>query len=184
MESPSKSITELLDGIYKEVVEMHHHREIWRFFNDELPKHGTDSTVHEALARWYVDAQAAAVRRIAGARSQDKRSMTKLLKMIQIDLAQFQSNGNGISIDEDSVNRDLASLKTETATITRWADETVAHMGRTQSVNPTFGELDKAIDLLGTILKKYYQLITGGYLASVEPVIQGDWRGPFRVTWL
>jgi hypothetical protein len=180
--SPSIQATEMLDGVYKEVIEMHHHREIWRFFNNELPKHGADSTVHEALARWYVDAQAAAVRRITGARSQDKRSMAKLLEGIQTNLAQFQDNGNGI--DEDGVKLDLASLKTETANITRWADETVAHMGRTQSVNPTFGELDKAIDLLGTILKKYYQLITGGYLSSVEPVIQSDWRGPFRTAWL
>jgi hypothetical protein len=63
-------------------LELHHHREIWRFFNKELPKHD-GSIVHSALTRWYVDAQAAAIRRIAGVRSQDKRSMAQLLRAIQ-----------------------------------------------------------------------------------------------------
>lgn len=104
--------------------------------------------------------------------------------MIQKDLANFQGNGNGIAVDANSIKQDLASLTTETATITRWADETVAHMGRVQSVNPTFSELNQTIDFLGRTLQKYYQLVTGGYLSSVEPVIQGDWRGPFRAAWL
>jgi hypothetical protein len=179
VDSPPKQIAEMLDGLYKEVVEMHHHREIWRFFNEELPKRGGD-TVHQALTRWYVDTQAAAIRRIAGVRSQDKRSMTRLLKIIQKDLASVQAG----TITVESIEKDLASLKAETATITRWADESVAHMGRKQSTNPTFAQLDEAIDLVGAVLKEYYLLVTGGYLATVEPVIQDDWRGPFRSSWL
>ncbi len=173
----------MLDGLYNEVLELNHNRQIWRFLNEELGKRDGE-TVHYALTRWYVDAQAAAVRRIAGVRSQDKRSMVKLLKMIQKDLAFYEVHGNGISVDKNSIDADLTLLKAETATITRWADESVAHMGRKLSTNPTFDQLDEAIDLLGLILQKYYQLITGAYLASVEPTIQHDWRAPFREAWL
>jgi hypothetical protein len=78
----------------------------------------------------------------------------------------------------------LETLRAETAIITTWADESVAHMGRKRSFNPTFKQLDDAIDLLGRMLQKYYMQVTGAYLASVEPVIQADWRGPFRSAWM
>jgi hypothetical protein len=172
----------ILDSVYNEVLELHHHREIWRFFNEELPKHD-GGIVHSALTRWYVDAQAAAVRRIAGVRSQDKRSMARLLKAIQRDLAE-NSGGSG-QIDPKTIDQDLETLRTETAAITRWADESVAHMGRRRSIDPTFKQLDEAIDVLGRMLQKYYSIINAGaYLASVEPVIQEDWRRPFRSAWL
>jgi hypothetical protein len=167
-----------LDAIYNEVLELHHHRQIWRFFNDELPKRN-GGIVHAALTRWYVDAQAAAIRRIAGIRSQDKRSLARLLEKVRQERL-LQAKGVTVEV----IQRDLASLKSETAIITRWADESVAHMGRTPSTNPTFGHLDKAIDHLGEMLQKYYVLLTGSYLAAVEPVIQDDWRAPFRAKWL
>src|ERR1700722_18201476 len=96
----------MLDGLYNEVLELNHNRQIWRFLNEELGKHDGE-TVHYALTRWYVDAQAAAVRRIAGVRSQDKRSMVKLLKMIQKDLAFYEVHGNGISVDQNAIDADL-----------------------------------------------------------------------------
>jgi hypothetical protein len=77
----------LLDRVYNEVLELHHHREIWRFLNEELPKH--DGTIVDAaMTRWYVDASAAAVRRIAGVRSQDKQSMVRLLTVVRKDLTE------------------------------------------------------------------------------------------------
>jgi hypothetical protein len=53
----------ILDAVYAEIIELHANREIWQFFNDTLgnAKHG--QITHDALARWYVDAQAACVRR-------------------------------------------------------------------------------------------------------------------------
>jgi hypothetical protein len=171
----------LLDRVYNEVLELHHHREIWRFLNEELPKHD-GSIVNGAMTRWYVDASAAAVRRIAGVRSQDKQSMVRLLTLVRKDLTENPHLNRGVELSQ--IDADIETLKSETALITRWADESVAHMGRTLSVNPTFDQLDEAIDLLGEMLKKYYLLITGGYLASVQPAIQDDWRAPFRQSWL
>jgi hypothetical protein len=138
--------------------------------------------VNAAMTRWYVDASATAVRRIAGVRSQDKQSMVRLLTVVRKDLTENPHLNSGI--ESSQIDADIETLKKETALITRWADESVAHMGRMLSVNPTFVQLDEAIDLLGEMLKKYYLLITDGYLASVQPVIQEDWRAPFRRPWL
>lgn len=171
----------LLGRVYNEVLEMHHHREIWKFLTEQLPQHGGD-IVNSAITRWYVDAQAAAVRRIAGVRSQDKQSMVRLLTVVRKDLAKNPDLNR--EIEPSQIDVDIETLKKETALITRWADESVAHMGRTHSANPTFDQLDEAVDLLGEMLKKYYLLITGGYLARVQPVIQEDWRAPFRQPWL
>ena len=173
----------VLERIYNEVTELHHNREIWQYFNEELPKHG-GGIVQSALTRWYIDSQAAGVRRLAAVRSQDKRSLSMLLKTIQSNLSLFAPVKNGIKVTEQSITHDLSLLDNKTASITRWADEQIAHMGRTQTANPTFNDLDEAIDVIGQLLQKYYQLIDGGYLIDVKPVIADDWRQPFRTKWL
>jgi hypothetical protein len=71
----------ILETVRKEIHEVHHHREIWDFFNTELPKQPDFGIVHAALARWYVDSQAAAIRRIYEAK--DKRSLGALLKSLE-----------------------------------------------------------------------------------------------------
>jgi len=71
----------ILKTVYDEVLEVHHHREIWDYFNTELPKRPNSGIVHSALARWYVDSQAAAIRRIY--EPNDKRSLGALLKSLE-----------------------------------------------------------------------------------------------------
>jgi hypothetical protein len=62
--------------------------------------------------------------------------------------------------------------------VVRYANRFVAHAERPSDspVDTTYGDLDRAIELLGELLRKYYLLIDGRGLMSVTPVMQGDWR--------
>jgi hypothetical protein len=205
----------MLDRVYGEILEMHHHREIWQFFNEELPKHGNPGTVHTALARWYVDSQAAAIRRLHDPNA--NISLSSLLlsirahattvtrqqylllwpqlrapegdphgtfaRMANDTFDNFAPNG-GPHVDVDVVNDDLAELREAARGVSRWADENVAHLGRVSTVQVTFEELDQAVNTLGELLTKYYNLLTAKALMNVTPTIQDNWTSPFREAWL
>jgi hypothetical protein len=79
-----------------------------------------------------------------------------------------------------SVQHVMETLRLTAHNIIRWADENIAHMGRVNTTSPTFNDLGSAINLLGKMLTKYNLVITGGYMPSVTPVIQEDWKRPFR----
>jgi hypothetical protein len=49
---------------------------------------------------------------------------------------------------------------------------------------PTFDELDACIDVLERLVKDCSLLLEQEGLAQVVPVIQYDWRAPFRVPWI
>jgi hypothetical protein len=172
---------EMIESIYDEIVELHHHREIWEYLNAQLPKRG-GSIINGALMRWYVDSQSAAVRRLASDRSQDKRSFPRLLMLVGAE-PKLLKGRYSVIMSSEILKADLAALSAETANVARWADEKVAHMGRVSTANPTFNELDSAIDTLGRLLSKYYQLITGGGLPEVTPIINDDWLRPFTKPW-
>lgn len=172
-----------IERIYNEIVELHSNREIWQYLNVELPKHD-GAIIHESLTRWYVDSQAAAVRRIASDRSQDGASLYHLLKSINHHVPDFGGARYQVVMTGQSVQYDMDTLKQTAHIVSRWADENVAHMGRTRSVSPTFNDLDTAINSLGSVLQKYYLVLTGGYLPEVTPAIADDWKRPFREAWL
>ncbi len=48
---------------------------------------------------------------------------------------------------------------------------------------PTLRELDRALDLLTELLKKYYWVLCDGYL-EVEPQLSGDPLAVFRKAWV
>lgn len=185
-ETPEQRMTRWqhsVEKVYNEVTELHSNREIWQFLNSELPKHG-GGIINDTITRWYVDTQAAAVRRLASDRSQDGNSLYKLLRSIDANVSDFSGERYKVVMTSETVQQDMASLKQTAQAITRWADENVAHMGRTNSANPTFNDLSTAIDMFGKMLTKYNLVITGGYMPDVTPVIQDDWKRPFRTAWL
>jgi len=60
-----------------------------------------------------------------------------------------------------------------------------AHRDRTPMRRlPTYAELDDCIDLLGRLAKDYSLLLEQAALIEVVPIIQGDWKAPFRVPWI
>lgn len=171
---------ELIEQAFGEITELHHNQEIWRFINDKLPGQPGSAISHQALTRWYVDTQAAAVRRLTRIGGHDKKSVHQLLLDIRSHLGDLGGGRNGVALDADTIDQDIATLKAEsTKKVARWADENVAHIGVNRTVQPTFGDLDQAIDMLGQLLQKYYLLIEGGHLLTAIPDIQGDWKAPF-----
>jgi hypothetical protein len=95
-------------------------------------------------------------------------------------------------IEPGKVKDDLAVLMTAGAKVKRFVDERVAHLHRAHTdpeeiaklTAPTFNELDDALSMLGTLLQKYYLLLTGATLGSAEPFLQYNWTAPFTVAWL
>ncbi|MEX2099999.1 MAG: hypothetical protein WEB19_01160 [Acidimicrobiia bacterium] len=204
----------ILRRVHDEILEVHHHREIWDFFNVELPKQPDPGIVHQALARWYVDSQAAAIRRIY--EPGDKQSLGALMKSLEAHASELKradflrlwhqlSEPGG---DEHGIFREMANdafdkfagpggEHVDPATVaadrarlkgahnvSRWASEHVAHIGREPSVAVTFDDLDAAISLVGELHQRYYLLLTASSLMTVTPVIQEPWQTPFTRPWL
>jgi hypothetical protein len=55
---------------------------------------------------------------------------------------------------------------------------------RTRSSFGALAELIGAIDQIGELVKKYASLLQATVLAELEPVIQYDWKAPFRQPWI
>jgi hypothetical protein len=87
-------------------------------------------------------------------------------------------------IDPDIVLADLQGLKTKAEACERYADKRIAHFDTGPVTVPTFNDLDECINLLETLIKKYYLLFTAGGVSSVLPTFQYDWQAIFRVPWI
>ncbi len=69
----------------------------------------------------------------------------------------------------------------------KYADRRIAHFDeRAISSIPTFLDLDKCIDFLEMLIKKYYLLFRAGSLNSILPVSQNryDWKAIFKEAWI
>ncbi len=67
----------------------------------------------------------------------------------------------------------------------RFVNKHVAHRSRYPMRRlPTYAELDACIDLLERLVKQYALLLEQVGLVEVVPVIQYDWKKPFRVAWI
>ncbi len=61
----------------------------------------------------------------------------------------------------------------------------VAHRSRYPMRHlPTYDELDRCVDLLERLAKAYCLLLEAEGLTQVVPVVQYDWKKPFRTAWL
>lgn len=85
-----------------------------------------------------------------------------------------QIGGRRLQEDRD----ELVGLTDE---LVQYTNGIVAHAQRDPLASTvTYGEFYKSIDHIGSMLKRYHLLIDQGGLMTVVPVIQGDWKGPFR----
>ena len=82
---------------------------------------------------------------------------------------------------------DLEELKSKAKICEKYADRRIAHSDkRAISSIPTFPDLDKCIDFLELLIKKYYLLFRAGSLNSILPVSQNryDWKAIFKEAWI
>ena len=83
------------------------------------------------------------------------------------------------------IGRHQRELVASAQRLKRFVDKHVAHNDRRPMRRlPTYAELDDCIDLLGRLVKDYTLLLEQKGLTDVEPVIQYDWKAPFRVAWI
>ena len=67
----------------------------------------------------------------------------------------------GDHIDPKIVQQDLAELKAAAGTVEKYTDRNIAHADREGTkAMATFGDIDKTIDVLGAIFRKYALLFT------------------------
>lgn len=83
------------------------------------------------------------------------------------------------------VKHDIQRLQDACVAIRIHVDKVIAHSDRKPpAVAPTFGELDRAIDVLGEVFSSYYNLLTCQALAHLYATPQFDRLAPFRQTWI
>jgi hypothetical protein len=79
--------------------------------------------------------------------------------------------------------KDLNQWKSVCGNIKTIVDKRLAHFESVDEATipkATFNDLDTAIDTVGEYIGKYTLLFTATSIVEMEPVIQGDWKRPFR----
>jgi hypothetical protein len=83
------------------------------------------------------------------------------------------------------IGRHRKMLVRSQRTIRGFINKHVAHSNRYGLRKfPTYAELEQCLDTLELLVKKYALLFEQTSLDPVAPVIQYDWKAPFRVAWL
>jgi len=102
----------------------------------------------------------------------------------QGDFARFARPGAD-AIDPRVVWGHRRELLTAARRLRTFVNKHVAHRSRYPMRHlPTYDELDRCVDLLERLAKDYSLLLEAVGLARVVPVVQYDWKKPFRTAWL
>ncbi|HXH12608.1 MAG TPA: hypothetical protein VNP04_22925 [Alphaproteobacteria bacterium] len=172
--------------------------------NPNFPK---DNDFLDYLRQWYVDSTVMGLRRQLKVDSHSV-SLVRLLDEIAtnaellsrqrfVDLyPQNMKNRANKEFDKyagasaayvpaEGVRADIDQLKSLAKRCEEYADRLVAHRDKRGVPDPpSYKELDEAIDFMETLLKKYYLLLRGEYLASVRPKFINPWQRIFEIPWL
>jgi hypothetical protein len=83
---------------------------------------------------------------------------------------------------------DLDTLTDAAADVRAYVDRHVAHSEKPSQVSAeitlTLKDVHDDIDVIGSLFKKYYNLLTASSFVMLVPVIQHDWLAAFRVAWM
>ena len=83
------------------------------------------------------------------------------------------------------ISHDIERLNVAAAGVRDHVDRVIAHADEKPSTwCLTFGQLDRAIDVLGEVFSTYYTLLTCTALAQLYAVPQYDRLAPFRQAWI
>ena len=86
-------------------------------------------------------------------------------------------------IDPSAVNADVETLRQATSAVERYGTKRVAHLDVVGPTDvPTFEEIEAALELLRTLLKKSMMLLKA--VAYHDPVRSYDWKAIFREPWI
>ena len=202
-----------LDTIYKEVVSLVEHQQIFGKVRDIVeanPEIQKPNAFYKFLANTYGDSSIMGVRRqikphrdsisLVGLLEEIIRNSSVLSRKRFVELysPEMQSEAGCIfdkrfsgscpnHIDPAIVQQDLDELKAHVDKVEAYADKRLAHRDKKQPVVPTFGELDPCIDCLKKLIIKYSLLLKAEDLTNyfVLPFItEVDMEVIFSVPWI
>ena len=109
----------------------------------------------------------------------------KLMKQFgHRDYERFAKPGQNI-LDKSVVATDRKLLIHSQKRLRKFLNTHIAHLDKNRRRHfPTHAELELCLDTLEILVKKYAKLFEHVALMNVAPVIQYDWKAPFRVAWL
>ncbi len=167
------------------------------------------SVFFDVLGLWYGNSQTGAVRRQLD-RRRGSVSLVRLLDDIarhpevmtrerhlavwgnaewaheaHANFDKFAGNRTADMVDVGAVRADIAELFAIGEVVKRYVDKNIAHTAL-QPIDylVTYAELNAAMDQIGELVKRYASLLKAEILWQLEPVIQGDWKAPFRQPWI
>jgi hypothetical protein len=198
------------DQIKHQIFDIHHRRQVYRevmAMVEANPALRVPSAFYSWMQGAYVNDMTMAVRRLV---DRDRRtiSFARLMREIedhpevmtrvrfvaryppflrkngQRDFERFASP-TAKTIHRRFVQRHQRELLTAAERLKAFVDKHVAHKDRRPMRRlPTYAELDESIDVLGRLAKAYSLLLEQTALVEVVPVIQEDWKAPFRIPWI
>jgi len=121
-------------------------------------------------------------------------TVEKIAKLMGSTVEEFESRNfdqfagkTGDHVDPELIKLDLGELKSKAQKCEKYADQRVAHFDKKAISNiPTFTDLDKCIDFLEMLIKKYYLLFRASVLTRILPESQNeyDWKAIFKEAWI
>jgi len=95
-----------------------------------------------------------------------------------------EKNGRLISLGR--LDDDIDLLDKETRLVKDFRNRWIAHFDLNREIErmPTFGDVDKSLQVIDRIFCKYYLLVDGGGMKTVKPALQFDWKEPLRYAWI
>lgn len=82
---------------------------------------------------------------------------------------------------------DFEQLRDIAAQVKSYVNQHVAHADAgvvSAKVTLTLDEVHEAVDVIGRLFGKYYNLLTANFYTQFVPVIQHDWMAAFRMPWM
>ena len=172
---------------------------------DEVRSYGH---YHRWVRQGYLAFMGMAVRREADT-GEDARSLRRLLITIQDNAAllergwyfqrvpespaalatEYEQHWSEISTEDgkhlsgEFVATDIASLLKAAKKTKEWATSYIAHrlQDRDTTANPRYEEVHAAVDEIEELFRKWYLIITGKYLATIDPI---QWEHVLTVPWI
>ncbi len=141
----------------------------------QLEQHHREFTREWYVRRWLGNGDRA---------SPDERARIKArtdLKLANAAFDKFTDKPGDTHLSGSRLQEDSDRLLETSEGVLRYANSVVAHYERSpKDVLVTYEDFHAALDYLSEMLCRYYLLISQDSLMKTTPVIQGDWKGPFR----
>ena len=192
---------------------MHDYRATWTHVGNMLAANAALPSSHwwQFMRDTYATTQAVAVRRQAD-RHRDAGSLGALLHQLSDDCGRIteefwvekwvgainmrqmgrrfwaeQFGGKvGAHLDPEIVLADVGRLEAGSARVRLHVDKRIAHSDAKAKPEAlaNLSDVHDAIEVIGQIFSRYYNLFTAASFTQLEPVIQYDWMAVFRVPWM